>query len=94
LKARGVKDRICRRPHKHLTALPHWQLKRNKAIAKRRGAVEQVFGTAKRGFGYVRALDPSRRQPWAGILLCDDVQPAPGRRSGHGMTGGVHPRGS
>ena len=27
----------------------------NKAITKRRGAVEQVFGTAKRGFGYVRA---------------------------------------
>jgi IS5 family transposase len=55
LNAAGIKDRICHRSHKHMNALPHWQLQRNKAIAKRRSAVERVFGTGKRGFGYVRA---------------------------------------
>ena len=55
LKARGAKDRICHRSHKNQAALPRWQTVRNKAISKRRAVVEQVFGTAKRGFGYVRA---------------------------------------
>ena len=55
LKAQGIKDRICHRSHKHQTALPPWQVQRNKGIAKRRYAIEQVFGTAKRVFGYVRA---------------------------------------
>jgi len=55
LKALGVKDRICHRSHKHQAALPYWQTQRNKLIAKRRAMVEQVFGTTKRVFGYVRA---------------------------------------
>ena len=55
LKRQGIKDRICHRSHKHQKQLPHWQTMRNKAIAKRRAPVEQVFGTAKRLFGYVRA---------------------------------------
>lgn len=55
LKARGAKDRICHRSHKNQKGLPHWQAKRNKAIAKRRAQIEQVFGTGKRVFGYVRA---------------------------------------
>lgn len=55
LKAKGVKDRICHRADKHNPVLPPWQVKRNKAIAKRRAPVEQVFGSAKRLFGYVRA---------------------------------------
>lgn len=55
LKARGAKDRICHRSHKNQAGLPRWQTLRNKAIAKRRSVIEQVFGTAKRVFGYVRA---------------------------------------
>ncbi|MFI4973485.1 MAG: transposase [Caulobacterales bacterium] len=55
LKARGVKDRICHRSHKHQKKLPHWQTQRNKLIAKRRAVVEQVFGTTRRVFGYARA---------------------------------------
>lgn len=55
LKARGVKDRICHRSHKHQKQLPHWQTRRNKLIAKRRALVEQVFGTSRRVFGYTRA---------------------------------------
>jgi IS5 family transposase len=55
LKQRGAKDRICHRSHKNQAGLPRWQTVRNKAIAKRRAVVEQVFGTGKRVFGYVRA---------------------------------------
>ncbi len=55
LKREGVKDRICHRSHKHQDGLPHWQTVRNKAIAKRRAPIEQVFGVMKRGFGYLRA---------------------------------------
>lgn len=59
LKAQGVKDRICHRSHKHQKELPRWQTVRNKAIAKRRAMVEQVFGTGKRVFGYDRARSVS-----------------------------------
>jgi len=55
LKARGCKDRICHRSHKNQDGLPFWQTRRNTGIAKRRAQVEQVFGTAKRVFGYTRA---------------------------------------
>lgn len=55
LKARGIKDRICHRSHKHQKELPPWQTKRNRGIAKRRCVVEQVFGVGKHVFGYTRA---------------------------------------
>lgn len=55
LKKARVKDRICHRSHKHQAALPYWQTRRNALIAKRRAAIEQVFGVAKRVFGYTRA---------------------------------------
>jgi IS5 family transposase len=55
LKAAGVKDRICHRSHKNQDGLPYWQNERNKLIAKRRAPIEQVFGTSRRVFGYVRA---------------------------------------
>jgi transposase, IS5 family len=55
LKAAGIKDRICHRSHKYQKELPHWQKVRNRAIAKRRALVEQIFGRMKRGFGFVRA---------------------------------------
>ena len=37
------------------TLAPHWQSVRNRAIARRRAMIEQVFGTMKRGFGFARA---------------------------------------
>lgn len=55
LKAAGVKDRICHRSHKHQKELPHWQSRRNAAIAKRRAPVERIFGSMKRTFGFTRA---------------------------------------
>jgi len=55
LKAAKVKDRICHRASKHRPVLSYWKTQRNKLIAKRRAAVERVFGTMKRVFGYNRA---------------------------------------
>jgi transposase, IS5 family len=54
LKAAGVKDRIMHRSHKNQAALPPWQARRNKLISPIRAAVERVFGTWKRGYGYTR----------------------------------------
>lgn len=54
LKAAGVKDRIMHRSHKHQARLPHWQAVRNKLISPIRAAVERVFGTWKRSYGYRR----------------------------------------
>lgn len=54
LKARGCKDRIMHRSHKHQANLPRWQAARNALIAPRRAAVEAVFGTLKRVHGRAR----------------------------------------
>lgn len=54
LKARGIKDRIMHRRHKHLPVLPHWQGVRNRLIAARRAPVEAVFGALKRIYGRAR----------------------------------------
>lgn len=54
LKAAGVKDRIMHRSHKNQAALPHWQAARNRLISPIRAAVERVFGTLKRSYGYRR----------------------------------------
>jgi IS5 family transposase len=54
LKARGVKDRIMHRSHKHQASLPHWQQRRNALIAPRRAPVERVFGNFKRLYGRAR----------------------------------------
>lgn len=54
LKAAGVKDRIMHRSHRYQAALPPWQARRNKLISPIRAAVERVFGTFKRGYGYTR----------------------------------------
>jgi IS5 family transposase len=54
LKAAGIKDRIMHRSHKHQAGLPHWQGVRNQLISPIRSAVERVFGTFKRGYGYRR----------------------------------------
>jgi transposase, IS5 family len=55
LKARGIKDRIMHRSHKHQSALPHWQAVRNRLISRRRAAVEGVFGTLKRTYARGRS---------------------------------------
>jgi transposase, IS5 family len=55
LRLAGIKDRICHRSHKNQDKLPHWQVRRNAGIAKRRAPGEGIFGTMKRGFGFVRA---------------------------------------
>lgn len=54
LKAARIKDRIMHRSHKNQAALPRWQAVRNKLISPIRSAVERVFGTLKRGYGYRR----------------------------------------
>lgn len=54
LKAAGIKDRIMHRSHKNQPALPRWQAVRNRLISPIRAAVERVFGTLKRGYGYRR----------------------------------------
>ena len=54
LKSLGIKDRIMHRSHKHQRGLPHWQKRRNELIRPRRAAVEKVFGTLKRSYGYSR----------------------------------------
>ena len=55
LKAAGIKDRIMHRANKHHPAVPRWQARRNKLITPIRAAVEGVFGTMKRSYGYRRA---------------------------------------
>jgi IS5 family transposase len=55
LKARGIKDRIMHRSHKYQKSLPRWQQRRNELIARRRAAVERLFGTLKRVYRYTRA---------------------------------------
>jgi IS5 family transposase len=54
LKARGCKDRIQHRRHKHQRALPHWQAVRNRLIARVRGAVERLFSQLKGVYGMAR----------------------------------------
>lgn len=55
LKAAGIKDRIMHRRHKYLPALPPWQTRRNRLIARRRAPVEAVFSAMKRLYGKARA---------------------------------------
>lgn len=54
LLARGIRDRIMHRRHKHIAALPAWQQRRNALIARRRAPVEAVFSAMKRLYGKAR----------------------------------------
>lgn len=54
LKARGIKDRIQHRRHKHQKELPHWQRVRNRLIGRVRSGVERTFSILKRSYGFVR----------------------------------------
>jgi transposase, IS5 family len=42
------------RGHKNQPCLPRWQQRRNALIARRRAAVEKVFGSLKRLYGRAR----------------------------------------
>lgn len=55
LKARGIKDRIMHRRHKHMPVLPRWQQRRNDLISRRRAPVEAIFSAMKRIYGRARA---------------------------------------
>ena len=54
LKQAGIKDRIMHRANKHHRVLDRWQAQRNRLIVPIRAAVEGVFGTMKRSYGYRR----------------------------------------
>lgn len=102
LKARGIKDRIMHRSHKHQRALPRWQARRNALIARVRAPVEKVFGTLKRSYGYrqVRYLGVERNATElsfkciaynlrrAARLLFGGA-PVLGRRAPHGLPGSI-----
>jgi len=66
LRGKGIKDRIMHRSHKHQAGLPYWQRRRNRLIAPIRAAIERVFGTLKRSYGYTKvryfSLDANRTQ--------------------------------
>lgn len=53
LRARGIKDRIMHRAPRGRPLNPH-RRRRNRLIAAIRAAVEGIFGTFKRTYGYVR----------------------------------------
>jgi transposase, IS5 family len=55
LHARGIKDRIMHRRHKHILQLPHWQKVRNGLISKRRAVVEATFAAMKNVYRMGRA---------------------------------------
>lgn len=55
LRARGVKDRIMHRRHKHMVALSRWKKRRNALISKRRAPVEAIFGAMKNVYRMARA---------------------------------------
>lgn len=54
LRAAGIKDRIMHRGHRYQRRPTRWQAKRNRLIAPIRSAVERVFGSWKRCWGYRR----------------------------------------
>ncbi len=52
LKAAGIKNRIMHRANKHHPRLGLWPGRHNKLITPIRAAVEGLFGTMKRSYGY------------------------------------------
>jgi IS5 family transposase len=72
LKAAGIKDRILHRSHKNQAGLPHWQQVRNRLIGPIRAAVERVFGTLKRHYGWrrVRYVGLAANATHLRLLVC------------------------
>ena len=54
LRARGIQDRLMRRPSKHHPRLSPAARRRHARIERVRRPVEHVFGTLKRSYGYQR----------------------------------------
>ena len=81
LKAAGIEDRILHRPHKSRALSPR-QRRRNRLIGPLRAAVEPVFGTLKRSYGWARGA-PSRPCRQCGSLPAPvrGLQPVPRRRA-------------
>lgn len=52
LKAKNIRNQIMHRPNKHHPKLPLWKRIHNRAISKRRCAIERTFGIWKRQYGY------------------------------------------
>ena len=52
LKAAGIKTRIMHRANKHHPELAPWPAQHNRLISPIRSAVEGLFGTMKRSYGY------------------------------------------
>lgn len=73
LRARGIKDRIMHRRHKHIAALPYWQQQRNRLIARRRAPVEATFSAFKRLYGAGRARTCSLARNTARLLAIATV---------------------
>ena len=67
----GLKDRIKHRANKWHAQLPHWQERRKQLIEPQRRAVERVFGTLKRSYGYRRVR--YRRVACNKLKLCSKV---------------------
>ncbi len=72
LRAQGIADGIMHRSHKNQRGLPEWQRERNAAIKPIRAAVERVFGTLKRSYGYrrvrYRGLGRNTVEMWLKLL--------------------------
>lgn len=68
LKAKGVKNRICRRGNKH-HAPSAWSDRRNRAIGRIRGRVETTFAVLKRHYGRGRARYLTLARNQADLLL-------------------------
>jgi transposase, IS5 family len=68
LKARGIKNRICRRANKH-HRLSHWAERRNALIGQVRGQVETVFAVLKRHYGHGRARYLTLRRNQTDLLF-------------------------
>lgn len=54
LKAAGIKDRIMHRGHRYERKPVRWKARRNALISPIRAAVERLFGSWKRNWGYRR----------------------------------------
>lgn len=70
LKMAGIKDRIMHRSHKNQSALPLWQVRRNRLIAPIRAGVERVFAVWKQWWGYdrVRYIGLERNQTQLALI--------------------------
>ena len=72
LKARGIKDRLMRRPNKHHPDLPPRQKRRNRLIGAVRAAVERPFAVFKDSYGMrrLRAFSQAANRTHCVLAAC------------------------